>query len=43
MNIKCLFGFYDWRKLGGPQTVGTAKIKQRFRCKRCGDVKTEIR
>ena len=40
MNLKCLFGFHQWTKLGGPQNVGGGKFEQRYKCTRCYKVKT---
>jgi len=39
-NLKCLFGFHKWTKLGGPKNVGGGTFEQRYRCTRCYKVKT---
>ena len=39
MNLKCLFGFHRWIKLGGPRNTGGGKFEQRYKCTRCYKVK----
>ncbi len=40
MNLKCLFGLHNWKKLGGPRNVGGGKFEQRYKCSRCYKIKT---
>jgi hypothetical protein len=42
MNIKCVLGFHNWEKLGGPTNVGGGRFMQRLICTACKKTKHRI-
>ena len=42
MNIKCLFGFHRWQKLGGPNNRGNGTFEQKLICEDCKKIKSHI-
>ena len=42
MNLKCIFGFHDWKKYGGPKNVGAGKFEQKYICNKCKKIKRKI-
>ncbi|MFH1066233.1 MAG: hypothetical protein V1734_07015 [Nanoarchaeota archaeon] len=42
MNLKCIFGFHKWEKLGGSHNVGNGKFEQKLVCIHCRKTKYHI-
>lgn len=42
-RILCQSGFHKWEVVGTPFDVKLGKLVTRYRCSRCGAVKTEAR
>ncbi len=36
MNLKCLFGFHRWQKVGGATNIGHGKFRLQVVCSECG-------
>jgi len=43
MNLKCFFGFHEWKRFGGADNVGNGKFKIRLICDRCKKIKAVIK
>jgi hypothetical protein len=42
MKLKCILGFHNWEKLGGPTNVGGGRFAQNLICTECRKIKHRI-
>jgi hypothetical protein len=42
MSFKCILGFHRYEKFMGPENLGSGRFQQKYKCSRCGKIKTKI-
>ena len=43
MPLRCILGMHKYSKFMGPESYGSGKFMQRYKCSVCGKVKKTVR